>query len=66
MTEKKCTCGHIACVCHILEEHVQGCLYRLAATGVALECEHGRDVCPRCDPCTCKSVKGALGDKAAA
>lgn len=59
----KCTCGHIVCVCHIIQVHVEGCHYRLATTGVAIECEHGFDVCPTCDPCTCKeSDKGTKAE----
>jgi hypothetical protein len=53
----KCTCGHIVCVCHILETHVESCKYRTATTGVAIECEHGYNVCPKCDPCTCSTLK---------
>lgn len=59
MTTKKrigCVkCGHLACVCAILATHGKGCDYRRAATcAVPIECEHGFDVCPTCDPCTCK------------
>jgi hypothetical protein len=47
-------CGHFACVCAVRAGHVEGCRPRLAGAGaVAIECEHGRDVCPECDPCTC-------------
>lgn len=36
--------------------HQQGCGLLLAATGaIAIECEHGYDTCPICDPCTCAS-----------
>lgn len=39
------------------EEHRQGCRTRTAATcAVPIECEHGYDVCPRCDPCTCAEI----------
>ncbi|MBG6211569.1 hypothetical protein IWQ49_006257 [Labrenzia sp. EL_126] len=50
-----CTaCGHIACVCAILADHQEACRFRLAATSaVGIECAHGRDVCPICDPCSC-------------
>lgn len=35
-------------------QHLDGCRYRLAVSGaVAIECPHGYDVCPICDPCTC-------------
>lgn len=48
------TCGHIACVCRINGAHEDGCKFRRAAAcAVGIECEHGRDVCPICDPCTC-------------
>lgn len=40
-------------VCAIKKAHAPGCTYRRAAEGVAIACEHGRDVCPTCDPCTC-------------
>lgn len=49
-----CDCGHISCVCAILRGHVDGCKFRLAATcAIPIECDHGHDVCPECDPCTC-------------
>lgn len=48
------TCGHFACVCAVRKEHVESCRYRIArASSVAIECDHGYDVCPTCDPCTC-------------
>lgn len=48
------TCGHLACVCQIKEKHDEACPFLRAATcSVGIECEHGRDVCPQCDPCTC-------------
>lgn len=51
-------CDRIDCVCDILTSHVDGCKFRLSATcPVAVECEHGRDVCPKCDPCTCVKVR---------
>ena len=54
MNHRKCTCGHIACVCGIIEQHHERCKFRRAAAGsVAIECDHGYDVCPICDPCTC-------------
>ncbi len=47
-------CGHYGCVCAIKVAHVEDCSFRRAATcAVGIECEHGRDVCPICDPCTC-------------
>lgn len=48
------TCGHLACVCPTKAAHVEGCPYRRAVTcSVPIECEHGYDVCPECDQCTC-------------
>jgi hypothetical protein len=52
-------CDHFACVCKILETHNEKCLFRLSTCGVAVECEHGYDVCPECDPCTCEDVAKA-------
>lgn len=42
----------IYCTCD-LDRHVDGCKFLRAASGVAIACDHGRDVCPKCDPCTC-------------
>lgn len=55
MTVVGCTvCGHLACVCPTIKAHVEGCKFRAAvACPVAIECDHGFDVCPECDPCTC-------------
>ena len=40
------------------EGHEEGCKFRRAVVcAVAIECKHGYDVCPTCDPCTCKSPK---------
>lgn len=51
------TCGHIVCVCGIRESHEDGCDFRRAATcAVGIECDHGHDVCPICDPCTCEKI----------
>lgn len=48
-------CGHLACVCGIIEAHTdENCKFRIAATcAYGIECDHGYDVCPICDPCTC-------------
>lgn len=47
-------CGHIACVCKIQKVHDDDCKFRRAATcPIPIECDHGYDVCPMCDPCTC-------------
>jgi hypothetical protein len=49
-----CDCGLIECVCAQARLHTKGCRFRLAMTcAVAIECDHGFDVCPECDPCTC-------------
>lgn len=51
------TCQHFACVCEIKALHREGCKYRIAAAGsVPIECDHGYDVCPICDPCTCREL----------
>ena len=50
----ECACGHIACVCNILKRHRPQCKFlKAACCPVGIECEHGRDVCPLCDPCEC-------------
>lgn len=38
------------------EVHLEGCKFNNAVTGIAIECEHGYDVCPKCDPCTCALI----------
>ncbi len=39
-------------------DHVRRCRFRIAATcAAAIECEHGFDVCPTCDPCTCSRFR---------
>jgi hypothetical protein len=59
------TCGFIVaiengkqvepCACDVNAAHPNvKCKYRVAAaSSVAIECDHGYDVCPLCDPCTC-------------
>lgn len=56
-----CACGHISCVCELRAQHPNlKCRFRLAATGsIGIECEHGHDVCPICDPCTCEEKSDA-------
>jgi hypothetical protein len=35
--------------------HKTSCRFRRAETcALPVECEHGYDVCPKCDPCTCQ------------
>jgi len=42
----------------IKREHLPECAYRLASTGrVPVQCDHGFDCCPECDPCTCAAVR---------
>ncbi len=37
--------------------HREGCAFRKAIeSSVGIECEHGFDVCPYCDPCTCQQI----------
>lgn len=37
-----------------IRAHAPGCRARTAiASAVSFECEHGLEVCPECDPCTC-------------
>ena len=56
---EKCTCGMIYCVWSKVRFHKDHCKYRKALLSpVGIECEHGYDVCPTCDPCNC------LGDQA--
>ena len=51
-------CGHLACVCGIVANHDELCMFRIAAAGpVGIPCVHGRECCPICDPCTCESRK---------
>lgn len=48
------TCGQCPCCCGVRRNHAEWCrLRRAIECPVAIECEHGRDVCPTCDPCTC-------------
>lgn len=50
------TCGFLECVCGIIATHEEDCKFRRAVTCfVPIDCEHGYDVCPLCDPCTCKA-----------
>jgi len=52
---KSCaTCGFFDCVCEIRKVHKPDCKFRRAMeTSVGISCDHGHDVCPECDPCTC-------------
>lgn len=45
-----------------LEKHRPGCLFREASLcSVGVQCEHGYDVCPKCDPCTCEESEDGDG-----
>ena len=51
---EECICGHISCICHFKKRHKKECLFlRAVSCSVGIECDHGFDVCPICDPCTC-------------
>lgn len=58
-TIKPCkSCGHINCICRVRAAHKSSCKYRIAKTAsVGIECGHGYDVCPICDPCDCIANK---------
>jgi len=52
-----CACGQIQCVCSHVKGHKVKCKFRVSTLcAVPIECEHGFDVCPQCDPCTCGSL----------
>jgi hypothetical protein len=53
-----CDCQLISCVCAEARTHEPKCRHRVALTcAVAIVCEHGSDVCPQCDPCTCSTQR---------
>jgi hypothetical protein len=40
----------------LLWNHARYCRFRVArACAIPVACKHGFDVCPECDPCTCKN-----------
>lgn len=44
--------------CAARKNHEKECLYRKAVEcPVAIQCEHGLDICLKCTPCTCKKGK---------
>jgi len=48
-------CKRLACICPEKERHHEHCWYLQAVScSAAIECPHGHDVCPQCDPCTCR------------
>lgn len=58
-----CTCGQLACVCSVISNHHPECKFRKATTcSIPIECDHGRDVCPICDPCTCDELEEVRPD----
>lgn len=47
-------CGQCPCCCGVRKNHAEDCKFRKAVEcSVAIECDHGHDVCSECDPCTC-------------
>jgi hypothetical protein len=47
----------------IMDAHDENCDYRVSALcAIPVECEHGYDVCPRCDVCTCRNG-GAMNEQ---
>lgn len=56
-----CACGQIECVCRMVAGHSPDCRFsKSVLCPVAIECEHGYDVCPICDACNCGAV-GVFG-----
>ena len=51
-----CDCELIECVCTLARAHHRSCKFRRALTcAIPISCDdHGFDVCPTCDPCTCR------------
>ena len=49
------TCQRFSCICVARSRHAADCRFLISAScPVGIECdEHGRDVCPKCDACTC-------------
>lgn len=42
----------------LAEGHDKKCSFAIAnRCAIPVECEHGYDVCPMCDPCTCPEKK---------
>ena len=57
------TCNQIPCCCGVRKNHAKNCKFRRAIeVPIGLECKHGYDVCPTCDPCTCGTglIKGDI------
>lgn len=48
------TCQFFECICELKRLHKEHCpLLKAAACPIAISCDHGLDVCPQCDACTC-------------
>lgn len=55
---KDCFCQLIECVCNQVRDHKEDCHFRKAMIcAVPISCQHGVDVCPQCDPCSCQKQK---------
>jgi hypothetical protein len=39
--------------------HVKSCPVYKALGSTPVACQHGYDLCPTCDPCNCRTDKGA-------
>lgn len=51
---KTCVCGFRKCV--VANHPDPKCKFRRSILcRIGIECEHGYDCCPTCDPCTCLS-----------
>lgn len=49
----------------IAEGHKPTCRFLISVAGAAaIECEHGFDSCPTCDPCTCDGAGGRKQERA--
>lgn len=54
---KDCDCGLISCACKEARTHERDCNYRrVLLLRVGIDCEHGYDTCPICDPCDCAEL----------
>lgn len=51
-------CEFYECVCSVILGHQKECDYRRAVTClIPIECDHGYDVCLKCDVCNCKEIE---------
>lgn len=52
-----CDCGLIQCCCEVARRHTKECRFRVSITcAIPIDCVHGYDSCPQCDPCTCGAL----------